>query len=233
MDPIIPIFHPSTIPISPGPLEGETCETNPIRPTRQAGRVPGEGECAKRTQFGPGVPAPAGPNVRNEPNSRRRRVGRGVGDTGREGCRAKQSQFGPQTRMDESQQGGRHSRLWDQSCQTNPIHRRRQEGQVPCGKRVMTNWTRKMASAKQSQLRDGQARARAGKAGSSAGRAGCTNKANLPRTAYSWWTTTGACGLCRWAAPKEPRGGEKGEMFGGNSPTRPSWVCLKTKTTGR
>jgi hypothetical protein len=60
-------------------------------------------KCAKRSQFRPlrpsrapiipvfqqsSVPVPAGANAQNEPNSRRRRVGRGLGDEGRR-CKTK------------------------------------------------------------------------------------------------------------------------------------------------
>jgi hypothetical protein len=57
-------------------------QTNPIWPSRQAGGVAQERKRAKQSQLGPGVQVPARPNVQNEPNSRRDRVGRGLGDEG-------------------------------------------------------------------------------------------------------------------------------------------------------
>jgi hypothetical protein len=60
----------------PGPRGGETCETNPIRPSRQAGRVPGEAKCAKRTQFAARRTGAAGPPCKTNPIS-----GRTLGQT--------------------------------------------------------------------------------------------------------------------------------------------------------
>jgi hypothetical protein len=77
----IPNTHETAEPCECSPAE-PVVNRNTICPNRQASRVAQERKRAKRTQFGPGIQTTAGPNVRNEPNSRRGCVGRGLGDEG-------------------------------------------------------------------------------------------------------------------------------------------------------
>ena len=129
-------------PGGPGPWPEPIVQNEPI--CRPAGRDMAGANCAKRTQLPPDGPGGTGlerimqneanlsPNrqrrgceiVQNEPNSPR---------TGRAGAganRAKRSQFVPGW-------GGRVG----ESCETKPIRRRHQEGQVLGGKEVMVTWT--------------------------------------------------------------------------------------------
>jgi hypothetical protein len=67
---------------NPRRAEGQSCETNPIWPGLGRARSPAAGN-TKRTQFPGWSPRHPKPVVRNEPNSRRRRVGRGPRGVGR------------------------------------------------------------------------------------------------------------------------------------------------------
>jgi len=99
-------------------------QTNPIWPSRQAGRVARERKRAKRTQFGPGIQTPAGPNVRNEPNCSIADCGLRIGDTSaaeRLPCRLVLS--------------GCAARL----CKTNPIWPGLGRARSPAGERCKTN----------------------------------------------------------------------------------------------
>jgi hypothetical protein len=95
-----------------------------------------------------------GPIVPNKPNLPR---------TGRKRrCRhwGQSRQTKPITRrcagMGEGRQGRPGRRCWAEVCQTKPIPPDRREGQVPCGKRVTTNWTCKGPQENKANIR-GQA----------------------------------------------------------------------------
>jgi hypothetical protein len=129
-----------------GQMNCGSCETNPIRPSRQAGRVPGEGKCAKQSQCGPvaerpaprranhakqtqfppgpgatGLAAGTGPIVRNKANVRP------AGRLGTPGYVKRGTKpMAGEARWDGAAGG------WDagQSCETKPIPRERHGTQV-------------------------------------------------------------------------------------------------------
>ena len=117
----------------------KACETKPIPPGRRDGQV----LCGKRVMTN----WTRKRRRQNKANSRTDRNGQGparlpsaAGGTNR----VKQSQFAAdgQGRPSPRPEALTMPPVRRQVRQTKPIRRKHQEGQVPCGRRVMTNWTR-------------------------------------------------------------------------------------------
>jgi hypothetical protein len=105
---------------------GPTREDRRGRPHRMGGL-----HCAKQTQFGP-AGLHQGRSVRNEPNSRRGRVGRGLGDAGRGGLSRQTKPIpGEPGFIGPCLAGGT-----PHSCETNPIRPAPRTTGGPNGKNV-------------------------------------------------------------------------------------------------